>query len=92
MEAVSIGGVSLCKVLPRRRQPFNFAVAECIRGVGETLISGADTAWIVDEVGEQHVGRLFLEGKRLSLRASLVTAAVLLLPILAVFGRTLRKR
>ncbi|MCM3269116.1 hypothetical protein [Paenibacillus elgii] len=67
-------------------------IAECIRGVGETLISGADTAWIVDEVGEQSVGHLFLEGKRLSLRASLVTAAVLLLPILAVFGRTLRKR
>ncbi|MBU7316934.1 MFS transporter [Paenibacillus oleatilyticus] len=51
-------------------------IAECIRGVGETLITGADTAWIVDEVGEQHVGRLFLEGKRLSLIATLIGIAL----------------
>ncbi|MDN4093766.1 hypothetical protein QYF48_13185 [Brevibacillus agri] len=31
-------------------------------------------------------------GNRLSIRASLLTAALLLLPILAVFGRVLRRR
>lgn len=51
-------------------------IAEFIRGIGETFISGADTAWIVDEVGEQQVGGLFMEGKRLSLIATLIGIAI----------------
>lgn len=35
-------------------------LAECIRGIGETFISGALSAWIADEVGEDRVGEAFL--------------------------------
>lgn len=39
-------------------------VAEVIRGVGETFLSGATEAWITDEVGEDRVGDLFLRAER----------------------------
>ncbi|MEX1018505.1 MAG: MFS transporter [Litorilinea sp.] len=35
-------------------------LAEFVRGVGETFISGAFTAWIADEVGENQLARIFL--------------------------------
>jgi len=35
-------------------------LAEVIRGVGETFISGAREAWIADEVGEARVGHVFM--------------------------------
>jgi DHA3 family tetracycline resistance protein-like MFS transporter len=35
-------------------------VAEAISGVGETFLSGATDAWLADEVGEEHVGRVYL--------------------------------
>ena len=35
-------------------------LAEFIRGVGETFISGAAMAWIADELGEERVGRAYL--------------------------------
>ncbi len=37
-------------------------LAEAIRGVGETFLSGALDAWLADEVGEAEVGRAFLRG------------------------------
>lgn len=37
-------------------------LAEFLRGVGETFISGAFTAWIADEIGEKELGRVFLRG------------------------------
>jgi DHA3 family tetracycline resistance protein-like MFS transporter len=37
-------------------------LAEVIRGVGETFISGALEAWIADEVGEEAFGRVYLRG------------------------------
>ncbi|WP_028543741.1 MFS transporter [Paenibacillus taiwanensis] len=47
-------------------------VAELIWGIGHTFISGADSAWIVDEVGESNVGNLFLQTKRVSLWGNLL--------------------
>lgn len=46
--------------------------AQLLFGLGWTFISGADTAWIVDEVGEEEAGSLFMRSKRLSLAASLL--------------------
>ncbi|MWC30802.1 MFS transporter [Paenibacillus sp. MMS18-CY102] len=46
--------------------------SEFIRGIGETFLSGAGTAWIVDEVGEENIGRIFMRAKRLSLIANLI--------------------
>ncbi|NEW07406.1 MFS transporter [Paenibacillus sp. SYP-B3998] len=47
-------------------------IAQLIFGVGATFVSGADTAWIVDEVGEEHAGGLFLEAKRIGLYGTLI--------------------
>jgi len=35
-------------------------VAEIVRGVGGTFISGALSAWITDEIGEHAIGRVFM--------------------------------
>lgn len=48
------------------------ALAQVIWGVGITFASGADDAWITDEVGEARAGRLFLRGSQFSQVASLV--------------------
>lgn len=39
--------------------------AEAIRGVGEAFLSGAQTAWIVGEVGESRMGAVFAKGNQL---------------------------
>lgn len=39
--------------------------AEFVRGVGETFISGALTAWVADELGEDQFGRVLLRGAQL---------------------------
>jgi MFS transporter, DHA3 family, tetracycline resistance protein len=42
-------------------------VAEVIRGVGETFLSGASQAWLAGEVGEARIGSIFLraaQGRR----------------------------
>src|SRR6202521_4246290 len=52
------------------------AVAQVIWGIGVTLSSGADDAWITDEVGDQQAGRLFLRGSQYSQAAGLVGIVV----------------
>ncbi|MGE6226030.1 MFS transporter [Paenibacillus chitinolyticus] len=47
-------------------------ISEAIRGFGETFLSGADTAWFVDEVGEEHAGPVFMRAKRWTLTAALL--------------------
>lgn len=46
--------------------PFFLAIvlAEMIRGVGETFISGALQAWLADEVGEDNVGPIYLRASQ----------------------------
>jgi MFS family permease len=51
-------------------------IAQVIWGVGHTFMSGADTAWIVDEVGEENVGRIFIRTKRFSLIGTLLGIAL----------------
>jgi MFS transporter, DHA3 family, tetracycline resistance protein len=41
------------------------AAAQALWGLGYTFTSGAEVAWIVDEVGEERSARLFLKGKQL---------------------------
>ncbi len=47
-------------------------IAEMIRGVGETFLSGAQQAWIADEVGEERLGRLFIRSGQVQLTTSIV--------------------
>lgn len=37
-------------------------LAEVVRGVGETFISGAEDAWIADELGEERLAHVYLRG------------------------------
>lgn len=46
-------------------------LAQVFFGVGHTFVSGADTAWIADETGEEGLGSLFMRAKRVSLAATL---------------------
>ncbi|MED1644891.1 MFS transporter [Brevibacillus agri] len=47
-------------------------VAQVFCGVGDTFVSGADTAWIADEVGEEKLGSIFMRAKRYSLLANML--------------------
>ncbi|MGD6830520.1 MFS transporter [Sutcliffiella halmapala] len=47
-------------------------VAEIIRGLGETFLSGADQAWLADEAGEETIAAIFVRANQLRLIASLI--------------------
>jgi DHA3 family tetracycline resistance protein-like MFS transporter len=47
-------------------------LAQFIMGIGYTFLSGAEEAWIADEIGERHAGRAFLRGSQFSQIGSLV--------------------
>jgi len=51
-------------------------ISQLFWGIGHTFMSGADAAWIVDEVGEEKVGRLFLKTKRYALIGTLLGIAL----------------
>ncbi|TYA15577.1 MFS transporter [Paenibacillus faecis] len=51
-------------------------LAQLVSGIGHTFISGADSAWIVDEVGEASAGSIFMRAKRVALTATLVGIGV----------------
>lgn len=40
-------------------------VAQVIAGIGYTFMSGAEEAWIADEVGEERVGRVYVRGSQM---------------------------
>lgn len=50
-------------------------LSEFVKGVGYTFLSGANTAWIVDEEGKERVGALFMRSKRFSLLGTLLGIA-----------------
>ncbi len=54
-------------------------IAEIIRGVGETFLSGASQAWLADEVGVDKMGSVLL-------KANQVTQVVSILGVLASVG------
>jgi len=47
-------------------------IAQVIFGIGFTFVSGADSAWMVDEVGEERAGGVFLKAKRVGLIGTLL--------------------
>jgi DHA3 family tetracycline resistance protein-like MFS transporter len=54
--------------------------AQVLWGVGYTFTSGADQAWITDEIGEDRVGKIFIRSQQLNLGckiAGAVTAGLL---------------
>ncbi len=65
--SVIIGGllVGACYVITGLLPVFAAVViAEIIRGVGETFMSGAFDAWITDEVGAENVGPVFVRSQQ----------------------------
>ncbi len=81
--SVLIGGVlvGVCYVITGLA-PFFIAIiiAEVIRGIGETFISGAGDAWITDEVGAENIGPLFMRAGQIGSVFNLISvfACVLL--------------
>ena len=51
-------------------------IAEAVRGVGETFLSGALQAWVADEVGTERVAAIFLRGVQVRRSAWLVGIAL----------------
>ncbi|MEK3713707.1 MFS transporter [Paenibacillus sp. FSL R7-0333] len=51
-------------------------ISQMLYGIGWTFLSGADTAWIMDELEEEQAGRIFMRSKIFSLSASLLGIAV----------------
>jgi DHA3 family tetracycline resistance protein-like MFS transporter len=45
-------------------------------GVGSSFISGAEEAWIAEEVGEEHVGRVLLRGSQIGNIGALIGAVI----------------
>lgn len=56
-------------------------LAQVLWGLGATFISGANTAWIADELGEERAGRAFVRGAQVGQVGWLVGV-----PISVVFG------
>lgn len=59
--------------------------AEVIRGIGETFISGAYTAWITDEVGAEHVGPLFARSSQVA-QGSYLAGSLASVWLATIFG------
>jgi DHA3 family tetracycline resistance protein-like MFS transporter len=51
-------------------------VAQVVWGIGATLSSGAEDAWITDEVGEERAGPLFLRASQVGEASSLIGICV----------------
>lgn len=51
-------------------------LAEVVRGLGETFVSGAREAWIADEVGEARVGQVYLRAAQVRQVAHLIGIAL----------------
>lgn len=47
-------------------------IAQVVWGIGATLSSGAEDAWITDEVGEDRAGPLFMRGSQVGAATSLI--------------------
>ena len=70
---IGLGLVGLGLFLEGAVQSFAIIlVAQVIWGLGDTFTSGADTAWIVDEIGEERMESLFLKGAQISQLTSLL--------------------
>jgi DHA3 family tetracycline resistance protein-like MFS transporter len=77
--SVIIGGIliGICYVLSGLL-PFFLAIviAEVIRGIGETFISGAFDAWITDEVGAENVGPVNVRAMQFAQGFSLIGSLI----------------
>ena len=51
-------------------------LGQALFGVGATLADGAEQAWIADEIGEEHVGRIFLRSSQVGLLGGLLGAPI----------------
>ncbi|WP_027481850.1 MFS transporter, partial [Deinococcus pimensis] len=47
-------------------------LAQVVGGLGYTFLSGAQSAWLTDEVGEDRVGTLFLRGAQVGAAAGML--------------------
>jgi DHA3 family tetracycline resistance protein-like MFS transporter len=64
---IGVALVGICYVIQGSVAIFAvIIVAEIIRGIGETFMSGAESAWIADEIGEERVALAYLRHGQMS--------------------------
>lgn len=64
---IGVALVGICYVIQGSVAIFAvIIVAEMVRGIGETFMSGAESAWIADEIGEARLGQTFLRHSQVS--------------------------
>src|SRR5690348_15594527 len=51
-------------------------LAQSLFGIGATFVDGAEQAWIADEVGEEHVGPIFMRSTQIGLIGGLIGAVL----------------
>jgi DHA3 family tetracycline resistance protein-like MFS transporter len=67
----------LCFVVEGFVPVFAFIIlAEFLRAIGETFISGAFTAWITDEIGVEKVGRVLMRANQASQITGIVSTGI----------------
>ncbi|WNS46609.1 MFS transporter [Paenibacillus sp. MMS20-IR301] len=70
------GSIIWIMKLPELLPAFGWLLmSQILFGLGWTFVSGADTAWIVDELEGEETGKLFMRSKRFALSASLLGIA-----------------
>jgi DHA3 family tetracycline resistance protein-like MFS transporter len=94
---IGVALVGICYVIQGSVAIFAVIIAaEIIRGIGETFMSGAESAWIADEIGEERVGLAFLRNSQVSQIGRLigipvsVTLASIWLPLPVILGGALQ--
>lgn len=94
---IGVALVGLCYVVQGSVAIFAvIIVAEIVRGIGETFMSGAESAWLADEIGEERLGTAFLRQGQVSriARFAGIGVAVLLgsiaLPLPIILGGALQ--
>jgi DHA3 family tetracycline resistance protein-like MFS transporter len=70
---ISAAGLALIGAFPRFE---TIAVGYVVLGIGGTFTSGAQEAWVADEVGPEAAGDVFLRGSQYSRGASLIAIAL----------------
>ena len=77
---IGIALVGICYVIQGSVAIFAIIiVAEFVRGIGETFMSGAESAWIADEIGEARLGPTFLRHGQVSRIGRLVGIGIAVL-------------
>lgn len=74
---IGVALVGICYVIQGLVPIFAIIIgAEIVRGIGETFFSGAESAWIADEIGEERMGPAYLRSSQMGRLGSFAGVAI----------------